>query len=122
MAAKPRKTSDVLAKAVTSERAARLYRLLQSLARGPQTRTALARRLGLDVRGFYRDLELLRASGIDLPLVEGRYTLRGRVAESVVRLPFPDPHISLGEAVQLSKGRTAIHRRLKQQIARIIRR
>src|SRR5207247_731071 len=55
-------------KAVTAERAARLVRLLQLLGTGPQTRVALARRLRLDIRSFYRDLELLRGTGIPLVL------------------------------------------------------
>src|SRR5437588_9476603 len=88
-------------KTVTAERAARLYRLLKLLAAGPQSRAALTRRLRLDVRGFYRDLELLRGAGIDLPLLNGRYTLHDKVADAVARLPFPDPRLTLGEAGQL---------------------
>jgi hypothetical protein len=108
-------------KTVTAERAARLYRLLKLLGVGPQSRAALTRRLRLDVRGFYRDLELLRTAGIELPLVTGRYTLNDKVADAVARLPFPDPRLTLGEAGQLAKGRTATHKKLKQQIAQIIR-
>jgi len=107
-------------KAVTPERAARLYRLLRLLAAGPQSRATLARRLRLDVRGFYRDLELLRAAGIELELHEGHYRLSEAAAVAVARLPFPDPHLNLGEAVQLAKGRTQTHRKLRRQIARII--
>jgi predicted DNA-binding transcriptional regulator YafY len=107
-------------KTVTAERAARLYRLLQLLAAGPQTRAALMRRLRLDVRGFYRDLELLRSWHIDLPLVKGRYTVAGAAADAVARLPFPDPGLTLTEAIQLAKGRTAVHRKLKAQIDAII--
>jgi predicted DNA-binding transcriptional regulator YafY len=107
-------------KTVTAERAARLYRLLQLLTAGPQTRATLMRRLRLDIRGFYRDLELLRSWGIDLPLVKRRYTIAGAADEAIARLPFPDPGLTLAEAIQLSKGRTAAHRKLKEQIAQII--
>src|SRR5262245_27003202 len=62
-------------KAVTDERARRLARLLQLLGAGPQTRAALTRHLRLDVRGFYRDLELLRAAGIAVTLENRRYVL-----------------------------------------------
>jgi hypothetical protein len=34
-------------------------------------------------------------------------------------LPFPDPHLTLGEAQQLAKGRSAAHGKLKKQIADI---
>lgn len=107
-------------RAVTPERAKRLYRLLQILAGGPQTRSVLMKRLQLDVRGFYRDLELLRSSGIELPLFQRRYTLAMKAEDAVARLPFPDPRLTLAEAMQLSKGRSAAHRKLKDQIERIV--
>jgi hypothetical protein len=103
---------------VTPERFARLVRLLQFLSTGPQTRTVLARRLRLDVRGFYRDLELLRGAGIDVTLDQGRYALAEPVADAQSRLPFPDPHLTLGEVRQLAKGRTLAHRKLKEQLER----
>ncbi len=107
-------------RAVTPERAARLYRLLHLLGSGPQTRAALARRLKLDVRGFYRDLELLRGAGIVVQFDGRHYSLQGAAAVAVARLPFPDPHLTLGEAQQLAKGRTKAHQKLKAQIAAII--
>jgi hypothetical protein len=105
---------------VTAERAARLCRLLKLLATGPQTRSALTRRLRLDVRGFYRDLELLREAGIELTLARHRYALEGKADDAIARLPFPDPRLTLGEAQQLAKGRTLAHRKLKGQIDEII--
>lgn len=109
------------AKMVTAERAARLYRLLQLLGKGPLTREMLTRRLRLDVRGFYRDLEALRAAGIVVLLRDHHYTLRQEVQEAIARLPFPDPHLTLGDAMQLAKGRTAAHQKIKKQIAAIAR-
>jgi hypothetical protein len=119
MAKKRSKASPPSAKMVTAERAARLYRLLKLLGQKPQTRDVLRKRLKLDVRGFYRDLELLRSSGIRLPLVKKRYVLEEPVAEVISRLPFPDPHLTLGEAIQLAKGGTQAHRKLKEQIEQI---
>jgi hypothetical protein len=120
MAKKQRKPLRPPSKAVTAERAVRLHRILKVLGGGPQTRGALMRRLGLDVRGFYRDLELLRESGIKLPLIKRRYALEGVVAVAIARLPLPDPHLILGEAIQLAKGRSLAHRKLKYQIAGIV--
>jgi hypothetical protein len=105
--------------AVTAERFTRLHRLLGFLTAGPQTRARLTRSLKLDVRGFYRDLELLRKAGITITLTEGRYALAGDVDAALVRLPFPDPHLTLGEARQLARGRTAAHRKLHEQIERL---
>jgi predicted DNA-binding transcriptional regulator YafY len=108
------------ARAVTPERAARLYRLIQILAAGPQTRDALRRRLSLDVRSFYRDLELLRASGIEVPMEDRRYRLVSAEAAAVALLPFPDPRLRLGEVVQLAKGKTAVHRKLRQLLDDVV--
>jgi hypothetical protein len=106
--------------AVTAQRAARLYKLLRLLGQGPQTRASLMRRLKLDVRGFYRDLEVLRAAEITVVLHKRRYCLEDDLDDAIVRLPFPDPHLVLGEAMQLAKGRTKSHRKLKQIIASIV--
>jgi predicted DNA-binding transcriptional regulator YafY len=119
MARKPTHPPISSLKTVTAERAARLYRLLQMVSHKPQNRNALRKRLGLDVRGFYRDLELLRASTIDLRLKKGRYVLEEKLADAIARLPFPDPRLTLAEAMQLAKGRTKAHRKLKEQIAQI---
>jgi predicted DNA-binding transcriptional regulator YafY len=105
---------------VTPDRFTRLYRLVQILAAGPQPRTALARRLGLDVRGFYRDLELLRAAGVPITLAKGRYCLEGKADDALARLPFPDPHLTLGDALLLARGRSAVHQKLKAHISRAV--
>jgi hypothetical protein len=121
MPQKPNTSPPTVSRAVTAERAARLYRLLQLLGLGPQTRATLTKRLRLDVRGFYRDLELLRQIGITIQMRKRRYELEGTVEHAVAQLPFPDPGLTLGEAMQLAKGRTLVHRKLKGQIALIIR-
>jgi predicted DNA-binding transcriptional regulator YafY len=105
---------------VTAERFTRLYRLLQFLGGGPKTRARLTRHLRLDVRGFYRDLELLRTAGIIVALTEGRYGLVGALDAALARLPFPDARLRLGEARQLAKGRAAAHRYLREQIDRVV--
>ena len=119
MARKRGKSPTPTSKMVTAERAARLYRLLTILGEKPHTRDVLRKRLRLDVRGFYRDLELLRSSGIEVPLVDRRYILQEPVPRVIARLPFPDPRLTLGEAIQLAKGRTKAHRKLKEQVAEI---
>jgi len=115
------KLPRTLSPAVTPQRAARVYRLLLLLSSGPQDRERLTRRLRLDVRGFYRDLELLRTAGIEVTLTSGCYSLEGKVKDSVARLPLPDPHLTLGEALQLAKGRGPAPRKLRNMIGAIIR-
>src|SRR5689334_22112459 len=102
--ARPRRTSTPSTHALTVERAARLCRLLRLVGGRKQTRATLLQRLKLDVRGFYRDVKLLREVGIVVELHKGKYVLEGDAEEAVERLPFPDPHLTLGEAKQLARG------------------
>jgi predicted DNA-binding transcriptional regulator YafY len=116
MASKSSSQRDAITAPVTADRAGRLYRLLKLLGRKPRTRDDLAEALGLGVRGFYRDLEALRSANIEVQLEGGRYLLVGKLADAVGRLPFPDPKLTLGEAIHLATGRTRAHRKLKQQV------
>lgn len=104
---------------LTSLRAARLYRLLRLLGSGPQKRATLTRRLKLDVRGFYRDLEALRLLGIEVTTAgeQTRYRLVGELDEALAKLPFPDPGLNFRDVQQLANGNTAAHRKLKQRLA-----
>jgi predicted DNA-binding transcriptional regulator YafY len=100
---------------------ARLYRFIRMLSRGPVSRPILLRRLGLNQRGFYRDIELLRAVGIRVAPHAGFYYLVPEFASAVDLLPFPDPRLSLGEAQRLARGSTAAHRALREQVEVITR-
>lgn len=113
-----KKKVDASAVSLTSLRAARLYRLLTLLGTGPQTRSLLLRRLKLDVRGFYRDVEALRALGIEVTTTgdDAKYSLVGDLDGALAKLPFPDPGLNVRDALQLSNGSTAAHRRLKQRV------
>jgi hypothetical protein len=104
---------------VTPERAIRWCRLLRLIGTKGLARAPLLKRLKLDVRAFYRDLEDLRKIGIRVELEEGKYTLDGDPEAVILRLPFPDPQLTLGEARLLSKGRSAVHRKLKGLIEAI---
>jgi predicted DNA-binding transcriptional regulator YafY len=117
---KKRTLRPTKAQSLTAQRAARLCKLLCLLRDVPQTRAVLTRRLKLDVRGFYRDLEWLRDFGITIVMDGGRYALEEDADKVMARLPFPDPVLTLGEAIQLAKGRTAAHRKLKALVAAIL--
>lgn len=106
---------------VTAARAARLHRLVLLLGRKPQTREMLRQQLGVDVRDFYRDLNLLREWGIEVPLRNRHYELSVPLESAYTRLPFPDPHLSVAEALQLAAGRTAAHRKLKAMVRQVVR-
>jgi predicted DNA-binding transcriptional regulator YafY len=104
---------------VTAERFDRLVRLLRLLADKPLTREVLTRRLKIDVRGFYRDLGLVRTAGIVIALEDGRYHLSNNVEAALGLLPFPDAHLTLAEARLLAKGRSPAHKKLRELIERI---
>lgn len=104
---------------LTAERFTRLYRLLHFLAIGPRTRDELLDHLALDVRGFYRDLEILREVGVLITHQTGQYHLSDAADELIDRLPFPDPHLSLRDIRQLARGRTRLHQQLRDQIDRL---
>jgi len=118
--AKKRKPVAKPTAGITQERFVRLYRMVQLLAASPQTRETLARRLHLDIRGFYRDLDLLRSSGVSIVLSAGRYALEQNIDDALALLPFPDPHLTLGAAKALAKGRGPAHRALAETIARVV--
>lgn len=117
---KPAAKPAVPAAGVTPDRFVRLYRMVKLLAGAALTRDALSRRLRLDVRGFYRDLDLLRSSGVSITLNAGRYKLEQNTEDALAALPFPDPHLTLGGAKTLAKGRSTVHRALAETIARIV--
>jgi predicted DNA-binding transcriptional regulator YafY len=112
--------SRSVARSITLARVARLYRLIRLLDRGPLARTSILRRLGLNQRGFYRDIELLRSAGIQVAPRDGRYHLEPEFTAAAERLPFPDPRLTLGEAQKLSHGKSAAHRALKARVEQII--
>jgi len=115
-----KRTKRQASKLVTPDRAARLYRLLRLLGRGPRSRDVLTQRLHLNVRGFYRDLEMLEKLGISVILGARGYSLALERSEALTLLPFPDPGLTFAEAEQLAKGRTAAHRKLKQLIGQMV--
>src|SRR5262245_39515388 len=108
-----------IAGGITIERAARLYRIIGVLRSGPKSRADLLKHLQIDIRGFYRDLEKLRELGIGIALRDHRYRLAMSFDDATSRLPFPDPQLNVREAVELARGRTPAHRKLKQCLAAI---
>jgi hypothetical protein len=93
-----------------------LCNLLAHVAADSRTRQSLLSKLKVDLRGFYRDLELLRTLGIEIQSDGDRYRLAGTLDDAFARLPFPDPGLSLRDALQLANGRGDAHRKLQSRI------
>ena len=102
---------------VTAGRFRRLVQLVQLLGEAPRTREQLLAQLQFDIRGFYRDLELLRSMRITINLLsDGKYHVVGSLDDVLPRLPYPDPHLTLGEMRRLARGRSHLHETLQVQI------
>jgi hypothetical protein len=108
--------SKALANTVTTDRAARLCKILKLLSVSPKTRDVLLARLKVNSRAFFRDLKYLRTRGILLVNEKENYRLDEPVEDARAKIPCPDPELSLSEAVLLSRGNTSAHRKLRKLI------
>ncbi len=106
--------------AISPQRATRFYRLISWLAQGHQTRDAITKKLKVDERSFYRDLERLRSLGINVTAEDNKYTLEGTLEIALTKLPFPDPGLSMNDALTLAKGTSAAHKRFREYLNTIL--
>lgn len=104
------------APSVTPQRAGRLFRLVTLTAESARTRKTLVAKLRVDLRGFYRDLELLRSLGIDIASDADKYQLVGAVDDALAKLPFPDPGLSFRDVLALSRGTGDAHKKLRRRM------
>jgi predicted DNA-binding transcriptional regulator YafY len=74
----------------------------------------------VDQRTFYRDLETLRRLGITVVQEGSHYRLETELAETLQRLPLPDPKLTIAEAQILARGRTAAHRKLARFLREVL--
>lgn len=88
---------------ITLTRAARLYRLVRLLEAAARPRDAVLRELGIGLRTFYRELELLRRCGVKVQLRDKNYVLLTTAEQAEGRLPFPDPQLSFAEMSELAR-------------------
>jgi predicted DNA-binding transcriptional regulator YafY len=105
---------------IASHRASRLYKLVTLIGEKAKTRETLLRKLKIDVRCFYRDLEFLRLLGIAIATTAGEYHLGGSLEDALGRIPFPDPCFSVRDAIQLVNGSAAVKKKLKKKLESVI--
>lgn len=97
---------------LTRARAARLYKLVQTLGSGARSRAQMLKTLSIGLRTFYREVELLSRVGVRIRFVKKQYELRTPLADVEARLPFPDPQLTFAEMKELSSGAGAAAQRL----------
>ncbi len=88
---------------ITLGRAARLHRLVTLLAETSRGRDVILSALGIGLRTFYRELELLKRCGIKIQQKHKLYELLSTASEAEGRLPFPDPQLSFAEIGELAR-------------------
>jgi predicted DNA-binding transcriptional regulator YafY len=113
----PRPSDEM--RAVTADRVARLFQLVSILAGKPVPRQTLLKRFRMNQRSFYRDIEFLRSIGIGVVAADTKYRLSIEFNEALARLPFPDPVLTLGQAIVLAKGKSAAHKVMQKRVKAI---
>lgn len=105
---------------ITLARAARLHRLVRALGSDGRGRDEILADLGLGLRTFYRELELLRRCGVRVKTVQKRYRLVGTPEDAEGSLPFPDPQLSFAEMAELARCPGPAGERLAGLLAKVI--
>ena len=105
---------------ITPHRASRLFRLLTLLGGRPQSRPGLLKRLRIDLRSFYRDIEYLRGLGVEISANGGCYVLSVDLDYALGRLPFPDPGFSIRDVMHLLNGSSTAKKKLKLKVEAVI--
>lgn len=105
---------------ITLQRAARLHRLVRYLAERRATRGQILSHLGIGLRTFYRELELLRKCGVKVRHRDKLYTLAATPEQAEGRLPFPDPQLSFAEMAELAACPCDAGKRLAELLATVI--
>jgi predicted DNA-binding transcriptional regulator YafY len=105
---------------IAVHRAARLYRLVTLVGDRAKPRDWLLKKLRIDVRSFYRDLEFLRGLDVEITTVNGSYVLSSGLDDALGKIPFPDPGFSVRDALHLMSGSTAAKKKLKKAIDAVV--
>lgn len=105
---------------ITLGRAARLHRLVRFLAAEPRARDLILEHLGIGLRTFYRELELLQRCGVKVQHKHKAYILMATAEQAEGRLPFPDPQLSFAEMAELARYPGEAARRLAEMLDRVI--
>jgi biotin operon repressor len=100
-------------------RAARLFTLIGLLGQAPASRESLLKTLGIGLRTYYRELQLLKKCGIRVSLSKKLYHLHMRPELAQGRLPFPDPKLSFAEIQELVTGQGPAALRLLELLNRV---
>ena len=105
---------------ITLGRAARLRRLVVLLAEHPRSREVALSAIGIGLRTFYRELELLKRCGVKVLFKDKSYSLQVAAEAAEGLLPFPDPQLSFAEMAELSRLPGEAAARLASLLASVV--
>ena len=105
---------------ITLGRASRLYHLITLLAQLPRSREIILNNLGIGLRTFYRELELLKRCGVKVQHKQKLYSLATTAEHAQGRLPFPDPQLSFAEMEELARCPGDAAKRLAALLASVV--
>ena len=116
----PKAKPTELSAGIAPHRATRLFRLLTLLGGRAQSRTGLLKKLRVDLRSFYRDIEYLRGLGVSITAAHGGYVLSDTLDNAFGRLPFPDPGLSVRDVMHLLNGSVSAKKKLRLKAEAIL--
>lgn len=90
------------------------------LAQQPRPRDAVLAELGIGLRTFYRELELLHRCGVKVQHKEKAYNLLSTAEQAEGRLPFPDPQLSFAEMAELARHPGEAAKRLAKMLESVV--
>jgi hypothetical protein len=105
---------------ISLARASRLYRLVALLGERPRDRESLLEGLGVGLRTFYRELDLMRRCAIKVQRVDRTYNLKSSTEDAQGRLPFPDPQLNFAEMKELARYEGEASKRLANLLSTVI--
>jgi hypothetical protein len=105
---------------ISLARASRLYRLVALLGERPRDRESLLEGLGVGLRTFYRELDLMRRCAIKVQRVDRTYNLKSSTEDAQGRLPFPDPQLNFAEMKELARHEGEASQRLAKLLSTVI--
>ena len=76
--------------------------------------------LGIGLRTFYREIELLHRCGVKIQHKDKLYVLQATAEQAEGRLPFPDPQLSFAEMAELARHPGEAAQRLAELLQSVI--
>jgi hypothetical protein len=90
------------------------------LAESPRSRGQVLSALGMGLRTFYRELDLLKRCAVKVQHKAKVYVLQGTAQQAEGRLPFPDPQLSFAEMAELAQHPGPAAQRLAEMLQAVI--